>query len=183
MDATGLHQGLQYWRSGRDRGQFGDGDQFGVSLTLSDDGRTLAVGAITEDSASPGIDGDQKNNSAASAGAYTCSLSQATPGRNRPTSRPVIPTRRPVRLQRFSECGRQHTCRGQLRRRRIVSRNQWSARQHAARCRSCVYVHTLRADVDAASLHSRLECRRRRLVRGQRRSERRWEYAAGEFAG
>ena len=30
--------------------RFGDGDQFGVSLALSDDGRTLAVGAISEDS-------------------------------------------------------------------------------------------------------------------------------------
>ena len=48
---------------------FGDGDQFGVSIALSDDGRTLAVGAITEDSASPGIDGNQKDNSATSAGA------------------------------------------------------------------------------------------------------------------
>ncbi len=48
---------------------FGDGDQFGFSLTLSDDGSTLAVGALTEDSASPGIDGNQADNSAASAGA------------------------------------------------------------------------------------------------------------------
>jgi hypothetical protein len=49
--------------------KFGDGDQFGVSLTLSDDGRTLAVGAISEDSASPGINGNQADNSATSAGA------------------------------------------------------------------------------------------------------------------
>jgi hypothetical protein len=48
---------------------FGDGDQFGVSLAISDDGRTLAVGAITEDSASPGINGNQADNSATSAGA------------------------------------------------------------------------------------------------------------------
>jgi hypothetical protein len=48
---------------------FGDGDQFGVSLALSDDGNTLAVGAIAEDSASPGIDGNQADNSAMSAGA------------------------------------------------------------------------------------------------------------------
>jgi hypothetical protein len=48
---------------------FGDGDQFGVSLALSDDGRTLAVGAISEDSASPGINGNQADNSATSAGA------------------------------------------------------------------------------------------------------------------
>ena len=49
--------------------RFGDGDQFGVSLTLSDDGRTLAVGAISEDSNAAGINGNQADNSAASAGA------------------------------------------------------------------------------------------------------------------
>ena len=49
--------------------KFGDGDQFGVSIALSDDGRTLAVGAISEDSASPGINGNQADNSATSAGA------------------------------------------------------------------------------------------------------------------
>ena len=48
---------------------FGDGDQFGVSVTLSDDGNTLAVGAIAEDSASPGVNGNQADNSATSAGA------------------------------------------------------------------------------------------------------------------
>jgi hypothetical protein len=49
--------------------RFGDGDQFGVSLTMSDDGATLAVGAISEDSNAAGINGDQTNNSATSAGA------------------------------------------------------------------------------------------------------------------
>lgn len=49
--------------------RFGDGDQFGVSLTLSDDGRTLAVGAISEDSNAPGINGNQADNSMTSAGA------------------------------------------------------------------------------------------------------------------
>jgi len=48
---------------------FGDGDQFGVSLALSDDGNTLAAGAIAEDSASPGINSNQADNSAMSAGA------------------------------------------------------------------------------------------------------------------
>jgi hypothetical protein len=48
---------------------FGEGDQFGFSLALSGDGNTLAVGALTEDSASTGINGDQANNSAQSAGA------------------------------------------------------------------------------------------------------------------
>ena len=39
--------------------ELGDGDQFGFSLALSADGRTLAVGAIAEDSAASGIDADQ----------------------------------------------------------------------------------------------------------------------------
>jgi hypothetical protein len=49
--------------------KFGDGDQFGVSIALSDDGRTLAVGAISEDSNAAGINGNQADNSATSAGA------------------------------------------------------------------------------------------------------------------
>jgi hypothetical protein len=48
---------------------FGEGDQFGFSLALSGDGATLAVGALTEDGGTPGIDGNQNDNSAASAGA------------------------------------------------------------------------------------------------------------------
>ena len=48
---------------------FGDGDQFGFSLALSDDGNTLAAGAITEDSAAAGINGNQRDNSMNSAGA------------------------------------------------------------------------------------------------------------------
>ena len=48
---------------------FGDGDQFGFSVALSDDGSVLAVGALTEDSASPGINGNEASNTAASAGA------------------------------------------------------------------------------------------------------------------
>jgi hypothetical protein len=47
---------------------FGDGDQFGYSIALSGDGRTLAVGAIAEDSAARGIDVDQADDSAVSAG-------------------------------------------------------------------------------------------------------------------
>ena len=48
---------------------FGDGDQFGFSIALSEDGNTLAVGALTEDSAATGINGNQADNSKASAGA------------------------------------------------------------------------------------------------------------------
>jgi hypothetical protein len=45
------------------------GDHFGRSVALSGDGSTLAVGATGEDSAAIGIDGNQNDNSAASAGA------------------------------------------------------------------------------------------------------------------
>ncbi len=58
---------------------FSDGDQFAWSLSLSDDGRTLAVSAITEDSASPGINGKQDDNSAQSAGVvYVFALTGTT---------------------------------------------------------------------------------------------------------
>ena len=50
-------------------GETGDGDQFGFSLSLSDDGNTVAVGAIAEDSNANGINGNQADNSANSAGA------------------------------------------------------------------------------------------------------------------
>jgi hypothetical protein len=48
---------------------FAEGDQFGVSIALSDDGNTLAAGSLSEDSNASGINGDQTNNSMASAGA------------------------------------------------------------------------------------------------------------------
>jgi hypothetical protein len=49
--------------------QLPDGDQFGFSLALSAGGNTLAVGAIAEDSAARGVDGDQSDNSRPSSGA------------------------------------------------------------------------------------------------------------------
>jgi hypothetical protein len=48
---------------------FGEGDQFGFSIALSADGNTIAAGAITEDSAATGVNGNQADNSAAAAGA------------------------------------------------------------------------------------------------------------------
>jgi len=47
----------------------GTADLFGVSVALSADGSTLAVGAPWEDSAATGIDGDQADNVAPNAGA------------------------------------------------------------------------------------------------------------------
>ena len=46
-----------------------DGDQFGFSIALSGDGNTMAVGATTEDSNATGINGNQADDSAQSAGA------------------------------------------------------------------------------------------------------------------
>jgi hypothetical protein len=45
------------------------GDSFGSSVSLSGDGKTLAVGAMFEDSATTGIGGNQEDNSAADSGA------------------------------------------------------------------------------------------------------------------
>jgi len=47
----------------------GNDDYFGISVTLSDDGEKLAVGARWESSDSIGVNGDQSNDSAKSAGA------------------------------------------------------------------------------------------------------------------
>jgi trimeric autotransporter adhesin len=54
------------------------GDLFGSSVALSSDGSTLAVAAVGEDSAAPGINGDQSNDSARGSGAvYVFSRSGA----------------------------------------------------------------------------------------------------------
>ena len=47
----------------------GAGDEFGVSVALSADGHTLAVGAHLEDSSATGIAGNQGDNSASDSGA------------------------------------------------------------------------------------------------------------------
>jgi trimeric autotransporter adhesin len=47
----------------------GAGDRFGSTTALSDDGNTLAVGAIAEASSATGINGDENDNSASGAGA------------------------------------------------------------------------------------------------------------------
>jgi hypothetical protein len=55
------------------------GDVFGVSVTLSNDGNTLAVGAYREDSNATGVNGDQTNNGTPNAGAvYVFTRSVAT---------------------------------------------------------------------------------------------------------
>jgi hypothetical protein len=54
-----------------DNDDFGDGDQFGFTLSLSGDGNTLAAGAVSEDSRASGINNlaFQNDDSAASSGA------------------------------------------------------------------------------------------------------------------
>jgi hypothetical protein len=59
--------------------EFGDGDQFGFALAISDDGNTIAVGANAEDSNATGINGNQNDNSMISAGAvYVFSRARTT---------------------------------------------------------------------------------------------------------
>jgi len=54
----------------------GEEDEFGWQVTLSDDGATLAVAAIEEDSNATGVDGDETNDTNAGAGAvYVFALS------------------------------------------------------------------------------------------------------------
>lgn len=50
-------------------GEPDDGDQFGYSVSLSGDGKTLAVGAIAEDSGAAGINGNGADNSVPESGA------------------------------------------------------------------------------------------------------------------
>jgi hypothetical protein len=48
---------------------FAEGDQFGFSVAISDDGNTIAVGANAEDSNASGINGNEDNDSAETSGA------------------------------------------------------------------------------------------------------------------
>src|ERR1700731_1795785 len=50
-------------------GEKEDGDQFGYSVAISNDGNTLAAGAVAEKSAATGINGDQSNKGADGSGA------------------------------------------------------------------------------------------------------------------
>jgi len=55
------------------------GDQFGYALALGDDGNTLAVSALDEQSCATGIDGDQQDNACSTSGAvYLFTRSGAT---------------------------------------------------------------------------------------------------------
>jgi len=56
----------------------GAADEFGISLSLSDDGNTLAIGAPSEDSVASGIDGEQTSNTAVESGATYVFVRQGT---------------------------------------------------------------------------------------------------------
>ena len=66
---TGATWSQQAYVKASNTGNKIDGDQFGYSVALSGDGNTLATGAIAEDSAATGINGNQADESADGAGA------------------------------------------------------------------------------------------------------------------
>ena len=152
------------------RTTFGDGDQFGFSLALSDDGNTLAVGAIAEDSNATGINGNQADNSAMSAGAVYVFTRTGTPGRSRRTSsrRTLIAATMFGYTVSLSADGSTLAV-GSLRRRRLVARRSTArpttcARGSGARLR----VHAHRRRVGTAGLHQGVQRRGRRFVRRDR---------------
>ncbi len=49
--------------------EYVDGDQFGASVAISEDGNTVAVSAVAEDGGLPGVNSDSSDNSALTAGA------------------------------------------------------------------------------------------------------------------
>ncbi|WP_283130227.1 hypothetical protein [Enterovibrio norvegicus] len=65
VESEAINQLIGYFKASNT----GASDIYGATVALSDDGKTLAVGAKQEDSISPGINGDESNNSRANAGA------------------------------------------------------------------------------------------------------------------
>lgn len=63
--SSGVLQAIGYFKASNT----GNGDTFGWTLALSDDGSTLAVGAPSEDSSAIGINGSQSSNSSVDSGA------------------------------------------------------------------------------------------------------------------
>src|SRR5881628_421581 len=76
---TGSTWSQQAYVKASNTGEKDEGDEFGYSVSLSGDGNMLAVGAIGEDSAATGINGNQADNKANGAGAvYVFTRSGAT---------------------------------------------------------------------------------------------------------
>ncbi len=61
------------------------GYQFGSSVALSNDGNTMAVGAVGEASSATGVDGNQADTSMPGSGAVYVFTRTGTPGRSKPT--------------------------------------------------------------------------------------------------
>jgi hypothetical protein len=66
---TGSTWSQQAYIKASNTGEKDEGDQFGYSISVSDDGNTLAVGAIGEDSSATGINGNQADNGSIGSGA------------------------------------------------------------------------------------------------------------------
>jgi hypothetical protein len=66
---SGTKWSQQAYIKASNTGEADDGDQFGYSISLSGDGNQLIVGAIGEDSAATGVNGNQQDNAAPSSGA------------------------------------------------------------------------------------------------------------------
>src|SRR2546428_3104365 len=76
---TGSTWSQQAYVKASNTGEADEGDQFGYSIGLTGDGNNLVVGAIGEDSAATGVNGNQKDNSAQGSGAaYVFSRSGST---------------------------------------------------------------------------------------------------------
>ena len=116
------------------RTRFGDGDQFGFSLALSDDGNTLAVGALTEDGSARHQRQPGGQLGAARPARSTSSRAPAATWAQQAYVKPTNPDGgRHVRLHGRAERRRQHAGRRQLSTRMARPRgDQRPARQHAA---------------------------------------------------
>ena len=160
----------------------GDGDQFGFSLALSDDGNTLAVGATSEDSNANGINGNQADNSASSRRRRVRLRRErgntwTQQAYIKSDASPMAHRRRSVRIFRRAERQRQHAGGRRLRRRRIGAHGQRPDRRDAERIRRRLRVRPRRRHVEPAGVHQDLERRRGRLLGRVRRAERRRQHA------
>ena len=66
---TGSSWSQQAYLKASNTGEKDEGDQFGYSVAVSDDGNTVAVGAIGEDSSAKGVNGNQKDEGSNGSGA------------------------------------------------------------------------------------------------------------------
>ena len=162
---------------------FGEGDQFGFSLALSADGNTLAVGALTEDGAAAGINGNQADNSAQSAGAVYVFTRAGTAWSQQAYVKPSnIDAGDMFGYRRGAERRRQHAGRRRF-------DEDGSARgvngppDNRSNGSGAAYVFTRAgARLVAAGLHQAVQRRAAGFLRRPRRAERRRRHAARRLA-